>query len=118
MHRSVHVAWISGRSVFFSSLLTSTCSGFRSISKLCPAGEKLSKFGSTTRRIFLSKKIIKERIKELSVHEKRLFAKEVAEAKAKELASWVENGAFETIDKSEAPIRPQTGRWVLTWKLT
>jgi hypothetical protein len=68
--------------------------------------------------VWLSKKIIKERDKELTFQEKRLFEKEVTEAKTKELASWVENGAFEVIDAKDAPIKPQTGRWVITWKLT
>ena len=42
----------------------------------------------------------------------------MSEAKTKELASWVENGAFEILDLKDAPIKPQTGRWVITWKLT
>ena len=61
---------------------------------------------------------VKERDKELTPQEKKLFEKEVTEAKAKELASWVENGAFEVIDMKDAPIKPKTGRWVVTWKLT
>jgi len=68
--------------------------------------------------VWLSKKIIKERDKELTFQEKKLFEKEVNEAKTKELASWVENGAFEVLDLQDAPIKPQTGRWVITWKLT
>lgn len=56
--------------------------------------------------------------RELSKAEEKMFAYEVLKAKQKELRSFVDNEAFEVVPLSSLDVKPQSGRWLLTWKQT
>jgi hypothetical protein len=72
---------------------------------------------SMARAVFLSTRKMLQR-RELTKDEERLFAAEVRRAKVLELVSFCENDAFEFAERASLPVRPQTGRWMLTWKMT
>jgi hypothetical protein len=71
---------------------------------------------SFARAIFLSSAKLSQR-RELTKEEERLFSWEVRIAKLAEIRSFCQNDAFEVCAASTLPVRAQTGRWLLTWKL-
>ncbi len=71
---------------------------------------------SIMKHVFIGKSKNARSGKELTALEQKLWSKECRLAKIKELASFVANDAFEIVHQSTATVRPQSSRWVLSWK--